>query len=214
MQFLSNGIFLQRWILSIRNTSTKDQWKFFSFFICSKKKKTSSINLSIRTKKYSNHWKRWFSKKNTFSSFFFIGKEFDKIFSFSIFLSFYFYLDTKWKQHGITVAGGNGQGKQFNQLDRPFAISTDDDQTLFISDCGNDRIVEWKLNATNGRLVADGNGRGNQTNQLNRPTDVILDHEKHSLIIADLGNRRVMQWSRQTHTEHGEILLSDIDCWG
>jgi hypothetical protein len=74
--------------------------------------------------------------------------------------------------------------------------------------------VEWKLNATNGRLVADGNGRGNQTNQLNRPTDVILDHEKHSLIIADLGNRRVMQWSRQTHTEHGEILLSDIDCWG
>ncbi len=60
--------------------------------------------------------------------------------------------------------------------------------------------------------MAGGNGKGNQTNQLNRPTDVILDHENHSLIIADLGNRRLMRWSCKNLTGHGRILLSDIDC--
>ncbi len=60
--------------------------------------------------------------------------------------------------------------------------------------------------------MAGGNGRGNQTNQLNHPTDVILDHENHSLIVADLGNRRVMQWSSKNLIKHGRILLSDIDC--
>jgi hypothetical protein len=72
-----------------------------------------------------------FEKKHIFFFFFFIRKEFSKILSFSIFSTFYFYLDTKWKQHGITVAEGNGQGKQFNQLDRPLGISIDDDQTFY-----------------------------------------------------------------------------------
>jgi sugar lactone lactonase YvrE len=74
--------------------------------------------------------------------------------------------------------------------------------------------LEWKANATNGRIVAGGNKRGNQTNQLNLPTDVIIDPNKRSLIITDLGNRRVMQWSRQNPTAYGQILLSDIDCYG
>ncbi len=60
--------------------------------------------------------------------------------------------------------------------------------------------------------MAGGNQPENQTNQLRGLTDVILDQEKHSLIIADHENRRVMQWYRQDHAEHGQILLSDIHC--
>jgi len=105
---------------------------------------------------------------------------------------FYCNLDTKWRQTGLTVAGGNGQGNQLNQVDHPGSICIDDDQTLYIADYGNHRIVEWTSNTTNGRIVAGQNGLGKQIHQLNGPTDVILDKENNYLIIADYGNRRVM----------------------
>jgi sugar lactone lactonase YvrE len=132
--------------------------------------------------------------------------------SFSIFIMLLFYLDSKWEQFGVTMAGGNDEGSELNQFSFPGGIFLDDDdQNIYIADMGNHRIVEWKLGATSGRIIAGGNGQGNQTNQLNNPTDVILDHETNSLIIADSGNRRVMRWSRQSIT-NGEILISDIDC--
>jgi sugar lactone lactonase YvrE len=90
----------------------------------------------------------------------------------------------------------------------------DDDQTIYIADSWNHRIVKWKCNATKGQIVADGNGKGNKTNQLYGPTDVIIDKENNSLVIADLGNRRVMLWSRQNNTINGEIIIENIDCYG
>ena len=87
----------------------------------------------------------------------------------------------------------------------------DDDQTIYVADCENDRIIEWQCNAREGRIVAGGNGRGDQIHQLNRPVDVIIDRKTNSLIVADYGNRRVMRWSRQNNT-HGEVIISDIDC--
>ena len=53
----------------------------------------------------------------------------------------------KWKQHANTIAGGNGKGKQLNQLCDPYGIYVDDDhQTIYIADHGmNHRIVEWKF---------------------------------------------------------------------
>ena len=51
-------------------------------------------------------------------------------------------------------------------------------------------------------------------NQLNGPTDVIVDTKNNSLIICDQGNRRVVEWSRQNGTKNGQILISDIDCYG
>ena len=87
----------------------------------------------------------------------------------------------------------------------------DDDQTIYVADYENDRIIEWQCNAREGRIVAGGNGRGDRMHQLNQPTDVIIDRETNSVIIADYGNRRVMRWSRQNNT-HGEVIISDIDC--
>ena len=87
----------------------------------------------------------------------------------------------------------------------------DDDETIYVADCNNDRIMEWECNAREGRIVAGGNGRGDQMHQLNGPEDVIIDRKTNSLIIADGGNRRVMRWSRQNNT-NGKVIISDIDC--
>ncbi|CAF5138707.1 unnamed protein product [Rotaria sp. Silwood1] len=83
-----------------------------------------------------------------------------------------------WSKNGITVAGGNGQGSKTNQLSLPWGLYVDDEQTIYVVDCWNNRIVEWKSGATNGKVVAGGNGHGNGAHQLNSPGDVIIDKKE------------------------------------
>jgi sugar lactone lactonase YvrE len=116
-----------------------------------------------------------------------------------------------WKQDGTTKAGGHGDGKRFNQLSLPYGLLIDDDQTIYVADYGNDRIVEWKSDANNGQIVAGGNGLGNRNDQLNKPTKVIVDKENDSLIICDRGNQRVVRWPRR-NGRSGETLISNIYC--
>ena len=118
-----------------------------------------------------------------------------------------------WAQKGLTVAGGNGQGDGIHQLYNPYGLYVDDDQTIYVADWANHRIVEWKRGATSGQVVAGGKGQGNGAHQLNRPYDVIVDKERDSLIISDNGNRRVVRWPRRNGTR-GETIISDIDCIG
>jgi sugar lactone lactonase YvrE len=91
-------------------------------------------------------------------------------------------------------------------------VYIDDDQNIYVADNKNHRIVEWKSDATNGRIVAGGNGQGNRSDQLNEPTKMIVDKKNDSLIICDRGNRRVVRWPRR-NGRSGEILISNIDCW-
>ncbi|CAF0855882.1 unnamed protein product [Adineta steineri] len=116
----------------------------------------------------------------------------------------------KWKQNGITVAGGNGEGQEINQLDHPLAIFIDKKKNIFIADFFNHRIVEWKHNAKEGQIIADSNEQGNRMNQLNYPTDMIVDQQNHSIIIADFKNSRVVQWVG----EKQQILIQNIVCYG
>ncbi|CAF3524390.1 unnamed protein product, partial [Adineta steineri] len=116
----------------------------------------------------------------------------------------------KWKQNAITVAGRNGKGQELNQLNYPDGIFIDGKKSIFIADCDNHRIVEWKYNAKEGQIIAGGNGQGNRINQLNWPTDMIIDQQNHSIIIADFGNNRVIQWLDQNQ----QILIDNIDCSG
>ena len=118
----------------------------------------------------------------------------------------------KWIQDGITVAGGNEKGNALNQLFYPWGLTVDDDQTIYVADCVNDRIMEWKSGATSGRVVAGGNGEGSKENQLNGPRDVIIDRQTDSFIICDSRNRRVIRWPRQGGTQ-GETIVSDVYCF-
>jgi sugar lactone lactonase YvrE len=89
----------------------------------------------------------------------------------------------------------------------------DDDQTVYVADWSNHRIVEWKWGATSGQVVAGGNGQGSGAHQLSYPFDVIVDKERDSLIICDRANRRVVRWPRRNGTS-GETIISIIDCFG
>ncbi|CAF4929554.1 unnamed protein product, partial [Rotaria sp. Silwood1] len=121
--------------------------------------------------------------------------------------------NAKWIQNGITVAGGNRQGNALNQLSYPYALYVYDNQTLYIVDWNNHRIMEWKDGATNGQVVAGGNGRGNGTNQLNQPSDVIVDRETDTLIICDKENRRVVRWPRR-EGKSGQTIINDVNAYG
>ncbi|CAF1541920.1 unnamed protein product, partial [Adineta steineri] len=86
----------------------------------------------------------------------------------------------KWKQNAITVAGGNEQGQELNQLNGPAGIFIDKNKNIFIADYANDRIVEWKYNSTEGKIIAGENKEENQIDALYGPTDVIVDEQNHS----------------------------------
>ncbi|CAF2058633.1 unnamed protein product, partial [Rotaria magnacalcarata] len=121
--------------------------------------------------------------------------------------------NARWKQNGLTVAGGNGLGNGINQLSNPWGLYVDDDQTVYVADPSNHRIVECKSGATSGQVVAGGNEKGSGAHQLSYPYDVIVDKERDSLIISDHSNRRVVRWPRRNGTS-GEMIISNIHCWG
>ncbi|CAF1370370.1 unnamed protein product [Adineta steineri] len=116
----------------------------------------------------------------------------------------------KWNQNAITVAAGNREGQQLNQLNRPVGIFIDKSKNIFITDCYNDRVIEWKCNAKIGQIIAGGNGKGDRMNQLYCPTDMIVDQQSDSIIIADWRGRRVIQWVNQNQ----QLLIDNIDCYG
>jgi len=120
----------------------------------------------------------------------------------------------KWKQQATTIAGGNGKGNQLNQFNTPFGICVNDQQqTMYVADFGNHRIIKWNFGERNGEVVAGGNGQGNRIDQLNCPFNVILDQNKKSLIICDVGNERVVRWSLENQNDR-QILIEDISCYG
>lgn len=122
-------------------------------------------------------------------------------------------LNTKWKQNGITVAGGDGEGARLNKLSPEALCIDDDNETIYIADRHNHRIVECRRGEDNVRVVAGGKGAGKLNDQLNEPTDVLIDKRNDSLIISDWKNRRVMRWPRRNGT-NGQKIISNIECWG
>lgn len=96
---------------------------------------------------------------------------------------------------------------------RDIHIYDDDDQTIYVTDQMNHRIMEWKSGAASGQVVAGGNGQGNRSNQLTYPTAAILHKGKDSLIVSDFNNHRVLQWPRGNATS-GETITSDVLSFG
>lgn len=117
-----------------------------------------------------------------------------------------------WTQIALTVTGENGKGDEMNQHAHPTSVVVDDN-TLYIADTWNHRILAWNQNDAMVHVVAGGNGQGNCPGQLNAPTDVSIDRETDSMIIADRGNMRVVRWPLH-NADKGETIISNVGCYG
>ncbi|CAF1061659.1 unnamed protein product [Adineta steineri] len=109
----------------------------------------------------------------------------------------------EYNNEGIVVAGGNGEGNELNELDFPTFIFVDEDQSVYVSDTANHRVMKWKKDAKEGIIVAGGNGQGGKLNQLYHPQGVLVD-DLGQIYVADFGNHRVMRWCEGK--EEGEIV--------
>ncbi|CAF4295072.1 unnamed protein product, partial [Adineta steineri] len=114
----------------------------------------------------------------------------------------------RWKMgeynEGDIVAGGNGNGNQLNQLNCPTFIFVDEDQSVYVSDYNNHRVMKWRKDAKEGTIVAGANGEGGNLNQLYHPQGIIVD-DGGQIYVADSGNHRAMRWCEGK--EEGETIV-------
>ncbi|CAF3476460.1 unnamed protein product [Rotaria socialis] len=115
--------------------------------------------------------------------------------------------DVKWAQNGVTIVGGNEQGNANNQLSRPYGVFVDDDQTVFIADMWNHRIIERQISdITDGQ----GSGNGNETVVLSGNETVVLGGNEHVVLGGNehvvLGGNEHVVWSA-----NGQLIESDSE---
>ncbi|CAF1550693.1 unnamed protein product [Rotaria sp. Silwood1] len=96
-------------------------------------------------------------------------------------------------QNGIIMAGGNGKGAGFNQLNLSPDIFVDQQQTVYVSDNNNHRVMKWNKDAKEGIVVAGGQDQGEAPTQLSHPNGLVVD-TLGTIYVTEVGNDRVMRW--------------------
>ncbi|CAF2997985.1 unnamed protein product, partial [Rotaria sp. Silwood2] len=107
-----------------------------------------------------------------------------------------------WTSNGVIVAGG-GWGITNDKLAYPCGLDVDDEQTVYVTDLHNHRVMVWKKGATTGEVVGF----------FSSPTDVIIDRKTDNLIICESRNRRVVRQSRLNNINR-QTIISNVDCFG
>ncbi|CAF3427295.1 unnamed protein product [Rotaria socialis] len=110
------------------------------------------------------------------------------------------------ERYGTVVAGGNGQGSRFKQLNHPTYIFVGPDQAVYVSDTWNNRVVKWEQGAKEGIIVAGGHHKGKDETQLFHPAGLIVDR-LNTIYVADYYNHRVMRWYKDA--SHGNIIAGN-----
>ena len=111
-------------------------------------------------------------------------------------------------QEGTIVAGGNGTGNQLNQLHTPSHIFIDREETVYVADRDNHRVMKWLKDANEGIIVAGGQGTENSLKELNHPYGLLVN-EVGDIYVADWGKNRIMCWP--LGSEEGRVILSGYD---
>ncbi|CAF4466145.1 unnamed protein product, partial [Rotaria sp. Silwood2] len=109
---------------------------------------------------------------------------------------------------GEIVAGGHGQGSDFNQLNEPYYSFIDKDRSVFVADHLNNRIMKWIENAQEGILIAGGNESDSEMNQLSIPTSVVVD-QMGSIYVTDTSNNRVMRYLKES--KEGIVIVGGVE---
>ena len=99
---------------------------------------------------------------------------------------------------GIVVAGGNGAGSKYNQLNNPQAVYVDLFGTVYVADYNNHRIMKWRKNTTNGTLVAGISGSaGTSPAHLYHPSGIYFD-KNGDMYVSEFLNDRVQRFTIDT----------------
>ena len=101
----------------------------------------------------------------------------------------------KGEKTGTLVAGGNGNGSAFNQLNIPTHAFVDREQSVYVSDFYNHRVMKWVKNATEGIVVAGGRGEGTALTHLHHPYVLFVDKEE-TVYVAESVCHRVTRWPK------------------
>ena len=106
---------------------------------------------------------------------------------------------------GVIVAGGNGLGSAFNQLNSPRGIFVDKEHSVYVVDTNNHRVMKWTKNAQEGIVVAGDQGNGNSSIQLSFPAGLFVHSTTKTVYVAEAGNNRVTRWSEGT--KEGTVII-------
>lgn len=90
----------------------------------------------------------------------------------------------------VIVAGGHVQGTALNQLNCPQHIFDDVDNSVYVSESGNHRVMEWTRDAQESVVVAGDQNQGNSLKQLNMPSGIFVDRMSSVYVADALGERR------------------------
>jgi len=112
--------------------------------------------------------------------------------------------EIKKGKEGTIVAGGNGRGDKLSQLNEPTYIFIDREETVYVSDWQNDRVMKWLKDANEGIVVAGGQGKGKNLNQLYYPMGLVVN-EVGDIYVADCWNNRIMCWS--LGSKEGRVIV-------
>jgi sugar lactone lactonase YvrE len=96
-----------------------------------------------------------------------------------------------------TIVAGiqNTYGSQTNQLSLPVGIAVDSNDNLYIADSGNNRVMLWPPNSTNGTVIAGLGVVGSDSFSLNSPYGIFLDENNSYIYISDSRNNRIQRFS-------------------
>ena len=109
---------------------------------------------------------------------------------------------------GTTVAGFSlGAGSSRSELYYPSAIHVTANNTMFILDTYNFRVLQWQIGEPLGYIVAGGAGAGSGFNQISYSYGMFVD-EMLNIYVSDSSNHRVTLWRRGNTT--AGVLVSTL----
>ena len=112
---------------------------------------------------------------------------------------------------GVTVAGySNGtSGSALDALSASWGLAIDQNDTLYISDCANARVVRIKAGFLNGSVVAGNGAAGSSLTQLGCPAELKIDTNSN-IYVDDNAHCRVMLW--RENASSGVIVVGNGAC--
>ncbi|CAF2697913.1 unnamed protein product [Rotaria sp. Silwood2] len=106
---------------------------------------------------------------------------------------------------GTTVAGVSGSaGNRLAELSSPSSIYVTSNQTMFILDTNNYRVLKWQVGNPFGYIVAGGQGLCSTFNCIGTSNSLFVDNQ-YNTYVSESSNNRVTIW-QVTNTSVGQLV--------